>query len=140
LAKRTSETVCCLESMAWMLFSSSRNTHHQPSEEKKERLIFNGARSSCRKLSVWTLANFVRKTTWALHVLISYLVSMMKLLHLPVMLRVPVNTALEETSQENYQNFHTYSLDIFRIFWSKQTLCMFLNLVVLWCSFWIQHW
>ncbi len=30
----------------------------------------------------------------------------MKLLHLPVMLRVPVNTALEETSQENYQNFH----------------------------------
>lgn len=30
----------------------------------------------------------------------------MKLLHLPVMLRVPVNTALKETSQENYQNFH----------------------------------
>jgi hypothetical protein len=24
-----------------MLFSSSRKTHHQPSEEKKERLIFN---------------------------------------------------------------------------------------------------
>jgi hypothetical protein len=23
-----------------MLFSSSRRTHHQPSEEKKERLIF----------------------------------------------------------------------------------------------------
>jgi hypothetical protein len=40
---------------------------------------------------------------------------MMKLLHLPVMLRVPVNTALEETSQENHQIF-TYSLDIFRTF------------------------
>ncbi len=38
--KKTSETVCFLESMAWMLFSSSRRTHHQPSEEKKERLIF----------------------------------------------------------------------------------------------------
>jgi hypothetical protein len=40
LAKKTSETVCFLESMAGMLFSSSRRTHHQPSEEKKERLIF----------------------------------------------------------------------------------------------------